>query len=416
MDTSEKGLLSRFTKSGLLDRKKLEFDLQKVTAFYHNHGYIRAKIGEPKISYEEGKGLTITIEVIEGEQPAPKDLWMPGLIGFLIGFKVVWIMLNWDLFTANAQQYLLTTDGSFIGGLLIGGLSVAYRYYKLKQKALPEPLVKKTVQYPHDLIGDMILIAAIAGVLGSNFFNFFSSKDDGLEEFFKDPVGSLFSGLTIYGGLIFGAIGLIWYARKKRINVPHLFDALGLAFMIAYGIGRIGCHVSGDGDWGIINNNPKPAWVPQFLWSSHYEHNVLGDSPMPVTVNGNEMQMIEGCEGKYCQMLVEPVYPTPLYELGMCIILFAILWSLRKKLTVFPGMLMGVFLIFNGVERFLIEKIRVNDPLSFLGLNWTQAEYIAVGMVVVGIGIVLYTRKRGKEEPPFKPSEKKTQQVAGQGS
>jgi outer membrane protein insertion porin family len=67
MGTSERGLFSWFTKSGLLDRKKLEFDLQKVTAYYHNHGYIRAKTGEPKISYEKDKGLTITIEVIEGD-------------------------------------------------------------------------------------------------------------------------------------------------------------------------------------------------------------------------------------------------------------------------------------------------------------------------------------------------------------
>lgn len=68
MDTSEKGLLSFFTKSGLLDKRRLEFDLQKVTAFYHNHGYIRAKVGEPEVSYEEGVGLIITVEVIEGER------------------------------------------------------------------------------------------------------------------------------------------------------------------------------------------------------------------------------------------------------------------------------------------------------------------------------------------------------------
>lgn len=68
MDTSEKGLLSFITKSGLLDKRRLEFDLQKVTAFYHNHGYIRAKVGEPKVSYEEGLGLIITVEVIEGER------------------------------------------------------------------------------------------------------------------------------------------------------------------------------------------------------------------------------------------------------------------------------------------------------------------------------------------------------------
>ncbi|MFC1867866.1 outer membrane protein assembly factor BamA [Thermodesulfobacteriota bacterium] len=68
METSEKGFLSWITGSGLLDKKKLEFDIQKITAFYHNHGYVRAKAGEPKITYEEGKGLTITIDVIEGHQ------------------------------------------------------------------------------------------------------------------------------------------------------------------------------------------------------------------------------------------------------------------------------------------------------------------------------------------------------------
>jgi outer membrane protein insertion porin family len=68
METSERGFLSWFTKSGLLDKKKLEFDTHKVTSFYHNHGYIRAKTGEPEISYEKDKGLTITIEIIEGDQ------------------------------------------------------------------------------------------------------------------------------------------------------------------------------------------------------------------------------------------------------------------------------------------------------------------------------------------------------------
>ncbi len=68
METREKGFFSWFTKSGLLDKKKLEFDIQKVSAFYHNHGFIKAKTGEPKVTYEEGKGLTIITEIIEGPQ------------------------------------------------------------------------------------------------------------------------------------------------------------------------------------------------------------------------------------------------------------------------------------------------------------------------------------------------------------
>jgi outer membrane protein insertion porin family len=78
METSERGLLSWFTKSGLLDKKKLEFDLQKVTAYYHNHGYIRAKTGEAKIAYEEDKGLSITIEVIEGEPFRVRNVGIEG--------------------------------------------------------------------------------------------------------------------------------------------------------------------------------------------------------------------------------------------------------------------------------------------------------------------------------------------------
>jgi outer membrane protein insertion porin family len=66
MQTAEKGFFSWFTKSGLLDKNRLAFDVSKLTSFYHNHGFIKAKVGEPKISYEKGKGLAITIEIDEG--------------------------------------------------------------------------------------------------------------------------------------------------------------------------------------------------------------------------------------------------------------------------------------------------------------------------------------------------------------
>jgi len=68
MQTSEKGFFSFITDSGYLDREKLDFDVQKIAAFYHNHGYINAKVGEPKVTYVKGKGLKITVEVEEGEQ------------------------------------------------------------------------------------------------------------------------------------------------------------------------------------------------------------------------------------------------------------------------------------------------------------------------------------------------------------
>jgi outer membrane protein insertion porin family len=78
METNEKGILSFITRSGLLDEKKLEGDAQKITTFYQNHGYIRAKVGEPKITYEEGGGLIITIQIVEGEQYAVDKVKLEG--------------------------------------------------------------------------------------------------------------------------------------------------------------------------------------------------------------------------------------------------------------------------------------------------------------------------------------------------
>lgn len=78
METSEKGLFSFIFDSGLLDRKKLEFDMQRIAAFYHNHGYLKARTGEPQITDKEGEGLIITVEVIEGDPYTVRDLSVKG--------------------------------------------------------------------------------------------------------------------------------------------------------------------------------------------------------------------------------------------------------------------------------------------------------------------------------------------------
>ena len=78
METSEKGLLSFITDSGVLNRKMLEFDLQKITAYYHNHGYLKARTGEPEVTYKEGEGLTVTIPIIEGEPYTVRDVSVKG--------------------------------------------------------------------------------------------------------------------------------------------------------------------------------------------------------------------------------------------------------------------------------------------------------------------------------------------------
>jgi prolipoprotein diacylglyceryltransferase len=154
----------------------------------------------------------------------------------------------------------------------------------------------------------------------------------------------------------------------------HLADAMAPTMMFAYAMGRIGCQVSGDGDWGIVNNKPNPfSWLPDGLWSSVYAHNVIGEG-IP----------IKDCVGPYCNQLPMPVYPTALYEVIACLILFGVLWFLRTRIKV-AGRLAALYLMFNGIERFFIEKIRVNTKYVDLPFQPTQAELISLFLFLAGV-------------------------------
>lgn len=191
------------------------------------------------------------------------------------------------------------------------------------------------------------------------------------------------------GGLILAFIACYIYVKKLGIPPIQMMDAVAPVLVVGYGVGRLGCQFSGDGDWGIENTAPKPSWMsflPDWLWSQHYPHNVL-----------NEGVKIEGCQGLYCNQLIPAVFPTPMYETMMCVVIFAILWFLRKKINT-AGILFFIYLILNGLERFIIETIRVNPRYSFLGSMLSQAQIIAIGLVVVGIlgivGISIYNKNK----------------------
>jgi prolipoprotein diacylglyceryltransferase len=202
----------------------------------------------------------------------------------------------------------------------------------------------------------------------------------------QDPFGQFFSGswLAIYGGLIVAFVYIFRYVRQKGMKPIHVMDAVAPALIMGYAVGRIGCQLAGDGDWGIVNTLSQPSWwfLPDWMWAYDYPHNVL-----------KQGVMIEGCEGPYCRRLAEPVYPTPFYEVVASLIIFAILWSLRKRILI-PGMLFFIYLILNGLERFWIEKIRVNDEIPFLGMHPSQAEIISTLLFFTGIigCVVLYRR------------------------
>ena len=343
---------------------------------------------ELKRKEKEGLLGSTLVKTQVGAPATPGELILNALFGFLVGFKLLHIALNFSAFQADAPGFIFSKEGNILGGI-IGALFLAGMKYREKEKEkekLPKIKTETIKVYPSDRIGDITLIAAFTGILGAKFFAIFEDMSNLTIANFFD---ALFSGggLAIYGGLIGGFIGVVWYLKKHRIDVYQVADAVAPALIIGYGVGRIGCQLSGDGDWGIINELPPPSWwiFPDWFWAFDYPQNVL-----------NQGVLIEGCEGNYCRKLEKPVYPTPLYEMILSFLIAGILWLLRKRLPV-PGMLFCVYLVLNGFERFWIEKIRVNAKYDILGFQPTQAEVIAVLLFLIGcIGYFVLSNKGKK--------------------
>lgn len=228
--------------------------------------------------------------------------------------------------------------------------------------------------------------------------------------------------------------------KKHKIPFKHLCDAIAPALLLAYGVGRLGCHFSGDGDWGIFNtayistadgnlkladtshfyhqilpeagtylrahygmnyfnvlphiNYPAPGWAPNWLFAMNYTHNVNNDGIMIANC---------GTEGlsTYCRMLPVGVFPTSAYEAIACIGLFFALWAVRKRIK-YGWHMFGIYLIINGIERFTIEKIRVNYKYNFGFIHPTQAEIISTLLVIAGVCLLVFCKK--KNEPLTEPA------------
>jgi prolipoprotein diacylglyceryltransferase len=360
--------------------------------------FFAASLAVAEMRRREKLGLLAGVEtsVVVGEAPTMVEVAVNFLIGFVVLFKILGIIAYQPELSKGIyllKDYMLSVKGSWLGGIIGGALLSYYFYYSKNKEKLPQPVTKKQMVYPSDSVGDLVVIAAVLGVLGSNLFNFLENPGD-YQNFWSDPLGSLFSGLSIYGGLICAGIGFGLYARKKKFHLGHFFDSVAPGFILANGIGRIGCQVAGDGDWGIANFNPKPDWIPQFLWSSHYEHNII---------DADAVNIIPGCYEEHCRFLTHAVYPTPLYEFLMCTAIFIILWSIRKKLTYKPGTVFTVFMILIGIQRYAIEQWRDlsgRDLYHVFGFALRQSELISIILFLAGVISTaflfnLYSKKKG---------------------
>ncbi|WP_114792035.1 prolipoprotein diacylglyceryl transferase family protein [Niabella yanshanensis] len=366
---------------------------------------------------------TITV----GHPASISELATNFLLGFLLGYKILGLAFLKNSLTVNPQDYIFSSQGNWLAGLALGAVFAAMKWREKNKQKLAKPETRTIRVWPHDRVGEITMIALIFGLVGAKIFDTFENWDS----FIKDP-SSIFSasGLTFYGGLILAGIALWWFTRKHKIPFIHFVDVMGPVMMLAYGLGRIGCQVSGDGDWGIYNAAFKttpnggilPAAQGDFeaavnanaeFFARHDTHHTFFSKPgflsflpdwffaydFPHNVNETGVRLANCADLQYCNHLPVPVFPTSLYEIIMCLILFGILWMLRKKIKV-PGLLFGIYLVFNGLERFMIERIRVNVKMHFLGIEMTQAQLISFAIILGGIAMIIFARTNYKKSQP----------------
>lgn len=322
----------------------------------------RERIGQltpERVTIVPGSGVTIW------------DYIFNGLFGFVLGYKIPYAIANMEAWKQDAGSVLLSAEGWWTSGLLAAAAFVGYYVYLARKPVEGEPYEKDI--YPSERVGPITMAAAVGGILGAKFFAIIEY----LDRFVADPLSVLLSGdgLAIYGGLIGGAFFVFLYLRKHNIKPVPVMDAVAPSLIIAYGVGRMGCQLSGDGDWGKTASAQPDWWfLPDWVWSFRFPHNVLGRG-----------EAIPGCKLEYCTQLTEAVHPTSIYETLMAFAIGGLLWALRKRLTSIPGLLFSIYLFFNGVERFFIEFARVNDRYNVLGAELSQAQIIAICFMLAGL-------------------------------
>jgi len=309
------------------------------------------------------------------------DILFSAFFYFIVFYKVVGVIFEYDIFVKDINSYIFSLQGNIFAGLLasIGGF--AYSYIAAKKKYSEVPKYKEVDVLPHQITMNIVMIAALSGIIGAKLFDILEN----LDSFMKDPLNQLFStgGFTFYGGLILGTIAVGLYIRKRGIGILQMIDSGAPAILAAYAVGRMACMLSGDGCWGIPNPEPQPEWLaflPDWMWAYDFPHNVI-----------KEGVHISGCNGDYCYMLEVPVFPTPFYESSLSALFFLIVWFAQNKIKA-PGTMFFIAIGLNGIARFFIEKIRVNNEYH-IGGGITQAEIISSLLVIIGIvGVIVLHR------------------------
>ena len=215
---------------------------------------------------------------------------------------------------------------------------------------------------PPDLAWEIVGFAAVGGLPGARLHQAFYHWSDFIDHPLAFVTGP--TGLVWYGGLLGGMLAALWPIRHARVSYPSALDTGALGLAIGLAVGRVGCHLSGDGDWGT------PTTLP---WGVAYTQASAGWAYPP---------------GVY-------VHPAPLYETAALLAIFAALLHLRSRVAP-AGALFATYLLLSGLARSLVEVVRTNPPV-LLGLTEAQWTSIALG---AGAAAWLWHRRRHCPSPP----------------
>lgn len=209
---------------------------------------------------------------------------------------------------------------------------------------------------PVDWSYEMVFSALLGGIVGAKLWWLVEEW----ESIDGDLLANVFSGVGLvwYGGLVGGALAVLAWSSWRRAPRLMVADLVAPGLALGYAVGRIGCQLAGDGDYGV------PSDVP---WAMAYP-----EGTVPTT---------------------EEVHPTPVYETLAMGAVAGGLWRLRNSLP--PGGLFALYLVLAGIERFLVEFVRRNEAV-LLGLSLAQF----VSLVMIAIGLAWLSRLRGRPTGP----------------